>query len=178
MLLCILALFNKKRIYKRAYKIINKALTVEFPVWLREISLTLNNLTVLNAIEYSQNIASYPLRKEIRTFLNKAKIDPTSIKPYNEFLEEFDLEDAKSTMKVLYAIQSVGKEDVKKRVSNLIIRNQEMLDKAESIRNNDSIGGIEALGYVPIFLFSFQMLVSMFSMFSYMMETISRNVSI
>ncbi len=178
MLLCILALFNKKRIYKRAYKIINKALTVEFPVWLREISLTLNNLTVLNAIEYSQNIASYPLRKEIRTFLNKAKIDPTSIKPYNEFLEEFDLEDAKSTMKVLYAIQSVGKEDVKKRVSNLIIRNQEMLDKAESIRNNDSIGGIEALGYVPIFLFTFQMLISMFSMFGYMMETISRNVSI
>ena len=138
----------------------------------------MHNLTVLNAIEYSQNIASYPLRKEIRTFLNKAKIDPTSIKPYNEFLEEFDLEDAKSTMKVLYAIQNIGKEDVKNRVSNLIIRNQEMLDKAETIRNNDSIGGIETLGYVPTVLFSFQMLVSMFAMFNYMMETVSRSVTI
>ena len=178
LILGLLALFNKKRIYKKAYKTINKALTVEFPVWLREISLTLHNLTVLNAIEYSQNIASYPLRKEIRTFLNKAKIDPTSIKPYNEFLEEFDLEDAKSTMKVLYAIQNIGKEDVKNRVSNLIIRNQEMLDKAETIRNNDSIGGIETLGYVPTVLFSFQMLVSMFAMFNYMMETVSRSVTI
>lgn len=166
------------RIFKNAFNKISKALTIEFPIWLREISLNLGNLTVLNSIENSQNIASYPMRKEIRKFLDEAKKDPTSIKPYNSFLSDFDLEDARSSMKVLYSIQNVGKKDVKQRVSNLIIRNQEMLDKAESLRNNDSISGIEALGYVPTALFSVQMLVSMFSMFGYMMNTIAGSLSV
>lgn len=177
-LIALYTLTKSSRVYTSAYKKINKALTIEFPIWLREISLNLSNLTVLNAIENSQNIVSFPMRKEIRKFLNEAKKDPTSIKPYNTFLNDFDLEDARSSMKVLYSIQNVGKKDVKQRVSNLIIRNQEMLDKAESLKNNDSISGIEALGYVPTSLFSIQMLVSMFAMFGYMMNTIAGNLSI
>lgn len=171
-------LFNPFIKYKSTSKYLSKALTIEFPVWLREISLNLNNYTVLNAIEYSQNMASYPLRKEIRKFLNEAKKDPTSVKPYNNFLNEFDLEDAKASMKVLYAIGNIGKEDVSKRISNLIVRNQEMLDKAETIRNEDSIGGIESIGYVPIVLLTGQMLVTMFSMFSFIMANISQAINI
>ena len=159
--------------HRVAYRDVNKALTIEFPVWLREISLTLNNLTVLNAIERSLSVVSYPMKKEIKKFLDEAKQDPTSIKAYNDFLSDFDLEDAKSSMKVLYAIQNIGKDDVKARVSNLISRNQEMLDRSETLRNNDSISGIEAIGFIPTAVFSIQMMVSMFAMFGYMMSTIS-----
>lgn len=174
----LLIFFNKTRIFNNAYKTLHKSFTIEFPIWLREISLNLSNLTVLNAVEYSQNMASYPMRKELRDFIDKSKKDPTSIKPYNDFLADFDLEDARSSMKVLYSIQNVGKIDVKNRISNLIIRNQEMLDRAESIRNNDSIGYVEAIGYVPVLLFSGQMLVSMFTMFTFMMDLISRSINL
>lgn len=176
--IALMVFFDSPARYHSAYKSLSKNLTIEFPVWLREISLALNSYTVLNAIENSQNITSYPLRKELRKFLDEAKKDPTSIRPYNEFLSEFDLEDARSSMKVLYAIQNIGKEDVKVRVSNLILRNQEMLDKAESIRNNDSISGIEALGYVPVAVFSGQMLISMFAMFTYMMNLVSGAINL
>ncbi len=178
LILAVFILMNKSIRYNKAYKRLTKALTIEFPIWLREISLTLNNLTVLNAIEYSQNMASYPLRTEVRKFLDESKKDPTSIKPYNEFLSEFDLEDARSSLKVLYAISSVGKEDVKNRVSNLIDRNQEMLDKAERLKNEDSIGAIEALGYLPIAFFSIEMLISMFAMFTYMMSIIGSSINV
>ena len=123
-------------------------------------------------------MASYPLRCEIKTFLDKAKKDPTSIKPYNDFLSDFDLEDARSSMKVLYAISNVGKDEIKDRVSNLIDRNQEMLDKAEKLKNDDSIGAIEAIGYLPIAFFSIEMLVSMFAMFTYMMSVIGSNIQL
>ena len=176
--LAIICLFDSFLKYKHAYRTINKALTIEFPVWLREISLNLNNYTVLNAIEYSQNMASYPFRKEIRKFLNEAKKDPTSVKAYNDFLSEYDLEDARSSMKVLYAIQNVGKEDVKKRISHLISRNQELLDKSETLRNTDSIGGIEALGYIPIVIFILQMLITMLAMFGYIMNILSGAMNI
>ncbi len=174
----IMAIANKPYRFKKIYKDLTRSMTIEFPIWLREISLTLNSLTVLNAIENSQNMASYPLRCEIKSFLEKAKKDPTSIKPYNEFLSVYDLEDARSSMKVLYAISNVGEEKIKDRVSNLIDRNQEMLDTAERLKNDDSIGLVEALGYLPIAFFSIEMLVSMFAMFTYMMAVIGSNVQL
>ncbi len=174
--LAFLCLSSSKRRYKKYYHLINKTLTLEFPLWLREISLSLHNYTVLNAIEESINTVSYPFRQEIRLFLAQAKKDPTSIQAYNNFLDDYDLEDAKSAMKVLYAIQNIGKEDVKERVAALIRRNQDMLDKAESIRNKDSIAGIEAIGYLPTLFFSIQMMISMFAMFSYMMSTLGSAV--
>lgn len=177
-MLGMIIIFNKSYRFKKIYKKISRSLTIEFPIWLREISLTLNNLTVLNAIENSQNNASYPLRCEIRSFLEKAKKDPTSIKPYSEFLDQFDLEDARSSLKVLYAISNVSKDEIKDRVSNLIDRNQQMLDKAERLKNDDSIGAIEAIGYLPIVFFSIEMLVSMFAMFAYMMAVIGSNINL
>jgi len=164
--------------YKKAHRHLQKCLTIEFPVWLREISLTLNSLTVLNAIEFSVNQVSYPMRKELKKFLEEAKSNPVSIKPYSNFLIDYDLEDARSSMKVLYAVNNVGKDDIKNRISNLIYRNQEMLAKAETIRNNDSIAGIEALGYIPTIIFSIQMMVSMFTMFTYMMSAITGAINI
>lgn len=181
-LICIIVgifiLFKPTLDYKKAYKVLNKAFTIEFPVWLREISLNLNNYTVLNAIECSQNSASFPLRKEIRLFLDETKKDPTSVKPYNDFLNDFDLEDARSSMKVLYAVQNIGKEDMKRRISNLIDRNQELLDKGENIRNKDSIGGIETIAFVPTMLLTIQMLISMLSLFIYMMSTIGQSFNL
>ena len=178
LILALIVLFNKTYRFKRLYKKITKSLSIEFPIWLREISLTLNSLTVLNAIENSQNMASYPLRSEIRTFLEKSRKDPTSFKPYNEFLSAFDLEDARNSVKVLYAISHVGKDEIKNRVSDLISRNQQMLDKAERLRNDDTIGSIEAIGYLPVAFFSAEMLVSMFAMFTYMMAVIGSNINI
>lgn len=169
----IIVLMNKNLRYKKAYKTINKAFAIEFPIWLREISLNLNNYTVLNAIEHSQNSVSYPLRKELRMFIDKVRKDPTSVKAYNEFLEDFDLEDARSSMKVLYALQNISKDNINKQTSNLISRNQDMLDKAESLRNMDSIAGIEMIGYLPIGLLTIQMLISMYSIFIYMMNMLN-----
>lgn len=158
---------------KKAYKIIEKALMIEFPIWLREISLSLNNLTVINSIEHSKDSVSYCLKEEIKEFIKDIKKDPTSIKPFTNFLLKYDIPDATSSMKVLYSIQNIGQEEVKEQISSLIIRNQEMLDKAEVMRNNDSISGIESIGYIPVIIFSIEMMCSMFVLFSHMMTKLS-----
>lgn len=177
-IVAIILLTQKTRSYNNARRYINKCLTIEFPIWLREISLSLGSHTVLNAIENSINTVSYPFRKELRQFLKEANKDPTSIKPYNDFLIEYDLEDARSSMRVLYAINNVSKNDMRLRISKLIVRNQDMLAKSESIRNEDSIGGIEALGYLPTVIFSLQIVISMFIMFYYMLNRVSGDLII
>lgn len=172
----IVLLSHKTRRFNAIKKSITKKMEIEFPVWLREVSLSLENLTVLNAIENTINIVSYPLRKEIRAFLKDANKDPLAIKPYNDFLMDYDLEDARSSMRVLYSINNVSKTDVKQRISSLIIRNQDMLAKSESLRNEDSIGLIEALGYLPTIIFSIQIVASMFIMFYYMLNRVGGEI--
>lgn len=161
---------RKNNVYRSNYKLVNKALTLEFPVWLREVSLSLNNMTVLNAIEKSMEMTSYPFTKELEKFMAVVQEDPTSIKAFAEFLQDFDLPDAQSSMRVLYSIQNLGRKETKEQVASLILRNQEMLDKAETIRNEDSISGIEAMGYLPIVIFSVQMMVSLVILFGHMMD--------
>ena len=161
---------------KSAYKKINKSLMYEFPKWLRDVCIKVNDMTVINAIESSLDAVSYPLRLEIIKFLDKAKKDPTSIKPYNEFLSSYKLDDASNSMKVLYSVNNVSKKEIRNRISSLIVRNQELLATAEKISNDDEIMGIEAIAYVPTLFFCIQMMCSMFLMFSYMMSNISQAV--
>ena len=171
--IAIMFLTQKNRRYKTLKRRIKKELTIEFPIWLREVSLSLGNLTVLNAIENSSHYASYALRREIRYFLNAANINPVSIKPYNDFLNEYEIDDVKSSMRVLYAVNNVSKNEMKDRIAKLIDRNQDLLAKSEKMRNYDSIAGIEMIGYLPMIIFCIHMMISMLIMFDYMMDSLS-----
>ena len=177
-LLGLIFLSQKHRRYLSIKKYITKKLTIEFPIWLREISLSLGSLTVLNSINSSLTSVTYPMRREIRNFLSEAEKNPSSIKPYNDFLSEYKIDEVKSSMRVLYAINNVSKDDMKQRTAKLIDRNQELLAKSELIRSNDSIGGIEMLGYLPTLIFSLQMIVSMLIMFEYMMQMLGGQVQL
>ncbi len=170
--LAIFSYINKDSKKKNAYKALNKSLLYEFPKWLRDVCLKINDMTVINAIESTVNNVSYPLQIEINKFLNKVKQDPTSIKPYNEFLSGYKLDDASNSMKVLYSINNASKNETRNRVSNLIVRNQELLATVEKIENDDEIIGVEAIAYIPTIFFCIQMIISMFLMFSYMMQNI------
>lgn len=176
--LAYILLSQKARSYLATKKYLIKELTIEFPIWLREVSLSLGSLTVINAIEKSIEAASYPMRREVRNFLDEVKKNPSSIKAYNEFLSEYQIDEVKSSMRVLYAINNVSKSEMKERVAKLIDRNQELLTKSETIRNNDSIGGIEMIGYLPTLIFSIQMMASMIIMFNYMMQVLGGQVKL
>lgn len=167
---------NQKRTYKTHLKNVKKYLSIEFPSWLRDISLNINNLTVLNAIEASKEATSHILNHYIDLFLDEVYYNPTSIKPYNEFLSEFRIDGVKSTMKTLYSLQSLDKEEMDKQTNYLITRNQDLLAKAESIKNEDSISGLKLLGFVPVGIFIIQMLISMGLLFSVMIQLMNTSM--
>ena len=163
-------LTTQSRKYNNAYKKLIKHFAVEFPAWLREIILDLHAQPVLNAIEESQYTCSYPMFRQLELFLEKVNEKPDSIQAYSEMLHDFDLKDARSTMKVLYSVQMYGKDEIKDQVSSLITRNQEMLGKAESLKNQSQLAGIEAIGYLPMLVLTMMMLINMFMLFGHMMS--------
>ena len=173
----IMFLTNNRRYYNLHKKRIRKALEMEFPVWLRDVALNLQNLTVLNAIENSLNICTPILKYYVQEFLEEASKNPTDIRPYNNFLSDFNLPDIRSSMKVLYTMQSLSDDQLGEQVGSLIERNQELLAHSEQLRNEDSVSGLVKYGFAPVVLFMLQMIVSMILMFSFMMTIMNDALS-
>ena len=170
-------LFKKKLQYASDRNYLDRQFKMEFPMWLRDIYLNISQMTVLNAVENSISSFSYPFRKELYKFLSAARKDPSSIKPYNDFLEEYDVEDARASMRLLYSLNNVSKKEVNERVGYLIERNQSMLNKSQELRNSDALGSANLIGFLPMIFFSLQMIVSMFIMFMYLMNNLGSMVT-
>ena len=176
LLACVMMLVQNRRMYQKRKKSAKKALEIEFPMFLRDVSLNLHNLTALNAIENSRKIASPILDYYIERFLKDASEDPSSIVPYNNFLGEFDLPDVRSAMKVLYTFQTLNREQIQQQSNSLIIRNQEMLAKSEKLRNKDEMTGMEMLAFIPVGMFIIQTLINMAILLYYMLVVVSSSI--
>lgn len=169
MVICIflayIVLISNNVKYSGYVRRIRKHFTIEFPVFLRDLSLRMNNLTVINSIKELTESTSYPMQQELLYFLEENRDNPTSITPFANFMKDYDLPDIQSSMQTLYAIQNIGQGSSETQMESLVLRNEEMLDKAEEIKNADSLQGVELIGYVPMVLLTIQMLISMILMF-------------
>ena len=166
----------EKNVYKRHSKKIKRHLEIEYPSWLRDVTLNLTNLTVINAIEASKTTASDIMKYHIDIFLKEIYENPTKIQPFNHFLSEYHIDGVKSSMKVLYSLQTLDKDEMQKQTHYLIVRNQEMLEKSESIKNEQSIGNLKLMGFIPVAVFIIQMLVSMALLFIVMLNLMNSSV--
>ena len=156
-----LTFWQQKQRVPNAKKQVAKYLHIEFPTWLREVSLNLRRKNVYNALKDSRDNCGDIFKEHVDMFLEDLDNDPISIRPYNNFLAEYNQNDIKSTMKVLYSVSIIGVEQMPIQIDSLIVRNQEMLQIAEEEKNKKNLSSIEMLGYVPMVLFSANMVVSM-----------------
>lgn len=169
----VMCIMQNKTRYNTAKSTIQRAMEIEFPTWLRDVALNLQNMTVINSIESSKATVTPIFAYYIDIFLDKIKENPTSIKPFNDFLDVCDLPNIKSSMKVLFTMQNLRDDQIMEQSNSLIMRNQSMIAKSEQLKNEDSIGAIESLGFLPVVMLSLQLLVSMGLMFAYMMTYLS-----
>lgn len=169
-MLAAIFLFRSKMNYTSQKKKVSDTLMIEFPVWLRTVALNLNDMTVIVSMEKSMETCSFLMKKELDKFFEEYNENPTSIAAFNNFLSEYDIDDVQSSMKILYTIQSMSKEDVNNQVTIIIQRNQELLAKTEQMQNEESLGAAELLGYMPMILLTAQLIMSMVLMFLHIME--------
>lgn len=140
-----------KAIQRRSLREINK----QFPTWLRDLALTLQKENVQVAINNSLPEAPVSLVVPLTKLVKDLDQDPTTIKPYNNFLKAFDLPDISSAMKMLYAMNEAGRDEAVKQINTLVERNNKLLEKAERLRNEDVValsGFMVAIPMVIIFV--------------------------
>lgn len=126
-----------KRIAKAAKKRTEREIEKAFPVWLRNLSVTLQRQPVPAAITDSIHSAPVVLKIPLGKMIREFDTDLVTIKPYRNFLSEFELPEVSSAMKMLYALNSADKEDMQGQIHALIERNMKLQEKGERLREED-----------------------------------------
>ena len=142
-------------------KSLRKKMEKEFPQWLMDISLLLQTENVQVALYRIRPQTPEVLRPAVDDMLEELSQNPESLEPYLNFLKDYDLPDVHSAMRMLYALSNGGYGNSEKQLSQILKRNQELLDKAEREQNQDSLAGLYALFLAPALTGAGKMMIDM-----------------
>lgn len=150
--------------YKTAKKRLEMEIMRSFPDWLRETAVNLQVETVQSAIEHSYDNAPYVLKEPIRKMLLDFEDYPVGIEPYDNFLKELDIHEIKSSMKMLYSMGELGKEEAEIQIGSIIDRNIKLENQAEELKNRDRVGIASFISVVPMMLGVVKIMIDMLLM--------------
>lgn len=153
--------FMDKLSINKVKKRMRREISKVFPDWLRQVALNLQQQTVQSSIENSYDDAPYILKRPIRYLLIDFEEYPIGIEPYDNFLQELDMPEIQSSLKMFYCINELSKEETYKQTNAIIDRNNKMLKQAEEMKNKDRIGLAGTLSAGPMMVGVVKIIIDM-----------------
>ena len=153
--------FMDKLSINKVKKRMRREISKVFPDWLRQVALNLQQQTVQSSIENSYDDAPYILKRPIRHLLIDFEEYPIGIEPYDNFLQELDMPEIQSSLKMFYCINELSKEETYKQTNAIIDRNNKMLKQAEEMKNKDRIGLAGTLSAGPMMVGVVKIIIDM-----------------
>lgn len=163
--------------YKKVKKRLENEISKSFPDWIREVAINIQNDTVQSAIERTYENAPFVIKRPIRKLLIDFEKYPIGIEPYDNLLKEFDLPDIKSSMKMFYSINQLGKEQSEQQIGSIIDRNNKLTSQAEEMKNKDRVGVAGMFSAIPMFLGVVKIMIDMILMIIVFTSSISNVIS-
>ncbi|MCI9616415.1 MAG: hypothetical protein HFG31_00255 [Eubacterium sp.] len=167
----------EKMSYKKAKRTLEKEIKKVFPDWIRDVAINLQNETVQSAIEESYGKLPFVLKRPVRKLLVDFEKFPVGIEPYDNFLKEFDLDEIKSSVKMFYSINELGKWQSDKQINAIIDRNNKMISQAEEMKNSDKIGASTMFSAIPMVLGVVKIMVDMILMIVVFTSSVSNVIN-
>lgn len=163
--------FLKKIFYKADMRAVKRQIEIEFPSWLLNMSLLLQNDSVFVALERSVENAPDIIKKDIEKLIRELSVEPFSILPYMNFLKEFNIQGVNSAIKVLYSLSSNGNGSSQDEIEELLRQNRLMQDNADKLRNDNRLAGFGILFLMPQISGGIKLMIDMMVLFaSYLAE--------
>lgn len=157
----ILTLNQHKIGHKLMKKNITRQIKSAFPKWLMDIALLIQSENVQVAIQKSREHVPLILRGEVEELIGRLDMEPESSGPYHRFLEKLTLPQINAAMGMLYAVSIGNSGNAEDQIDELITKNLEMLDIADSERLKDNTAGMYLLFLAPVVTASFKLIVDM-----------------
>ncbi|MCI7321767.1 MAG: hypothetical protein MR508_00420 [Lachnospiraceae bacterium] len=161
LLLCVL-MANQHRLGRSlARKNIIKRIRCVFPGWLLDLVLLLQSENVQVSLNKSKEHAPKILSQDLNILTDRLLMEPESAEPYHDFLKEFHIPQVHSAMSMLFSISMGNSSHGDQQMGELISRNLEMLDAAETERLKNLCSGMYLLFLAPVVTASLKLVVDM-----------------
>lgn len=173
LLLTIFFAFSYKIGYRLAYKKTVKEIKRQFPRWLLDMSLRLQMESVQVALFESYDTAPEVLKPELKILFDKLKEDPTSEKPYLEFMKDFDIRGISSFMRMIYSVYDGSSKNTSEAIMDIIKKNNTYLEEAEKENNEDAMAPLVGMFYLPAVVEAGKLLCDMAVLFVGVLNSLS-----
>jgi len=142
-------------------KRLNREISLAFPQWLLELTLLLQSDNVQVSIFKTVGTALPIMQPELEKLKASLLETPSSPEPFLHFFIDFNLPEITTSMQMLYALSIGSGGDSKEQIANIVERNNNSLDRAETKLNDDSIAGLYALFLSPMLVSSAVLMLDM-----------------
>ena len=157
----IFMLFQHKLDYRLTFKSLVDDIRLAFPRWMIEMSLLLQTESVQVALIKSYNSAPGVLKPELELLMQRLKEAPETSAPFIDFFGDFALKDVQSAMKMLYSIQAGTGGDPDTQISDIIERNNQMLEVTERKIADNAMAALDTQFLLPLVITGGKLMIDM-----------------
>lgn len=123
----------------------------QFPIYLRQLQILLQNNTVVNAVEQSLNYVPDALNVDIHVFHKELLEDSQSLNTYVSQMQAYQLPEITRAFKWLYRYQSIGSKDAYRQFNRMILSTSKWLRQARIHQKQNAVGIYQWMGMLPLF---------------------------
>ncbi len=127
-----------------------KQLKYDFPIWLRQLQVLLQNNNVLHALELSEESAPAIMREDLHELIEAIRMNSTSSDPYYNFMSAYGVYEINRAMKLLYRYQMMGAEDSYHQFQKMLEATRKWLRAEREDKRSDTINMMNWIGLAPL----------------------------
>lgn len=128
-----------------------RMLRYEFPIWLRQIQILLQNNNVQHSLEKSYDSSPSIMREELAQLIDALKRDATNTEAYLNFMKEYEIYEISRAMKLLYRYHMVGASESYHQFQRMLEATGKWLRVERKNRNDTKISMLGWIGVIPMF---------------------------
>jgi hypothetical protein len=122
----------------------------QFPIYLRQLQILLQNNTVVNAVEQSLAYVPDVLKEDIHVFHTALLEDSRSLNTYILQMQAYQLPEITRAFKWLYRYQSIGSQDAYRQFNRMILSTSKWLRQARIHQKQNAVGIYQWMGMLPL----------------------------
>lgn len=142
----------------------------QFPIYLRQLQILLQNNTVVKAIELSIPQAPPYLRTELMALHQRLLSEPEKLSSYTDFMSHVDQNEIERAMKWLYRFENTGQKDAGRQFNRMIASTSKWLRQERQYAKQKKLMLSQWLGMVPLIGVTLVFLSAMMSVLMTMFE--------
>ena len=147
-----------------------RELRYEFPIWLRQIQILLQNNNVQHSLEKSLENAPLIMKNELANLIDVLRRDATNGDVYLDFMKDYEIYEISRAMKLLYRYHMVGASESYHQFQRMLESTGKWLRAERKNRNEDTITMLNWIGLIPLLGCTAMFVVMMFMIVLDMMK--------